>query len=186
MDRMKMVESTSAVVERSPNFVGEVIDKMIGTYKVELIRDGKVIETREGKNTIMTVGKNSLLDVTFRAQSQITVWYIGLVDNASFSAFSAADTMGSHAGWIENQDYSESTRVSWTGSLGAASAGSITNSTALTFTINANSKTIKGIFATSVSTKGGTTGTLWNGVAFSSTIAVNSGDLLKVTYTVSC
>ena len=154
-----------------------------GRFKVEHWRDGKCIGVQEFKNQITTVGKNYLLDAGFHAGSQISTWYVGLVDNASFSAFSAADTMSSHAGWIENDDYDESTRVEWT--EGAASAASITNGTALTFTMNATA-TIKGIFLTSVSTKNGTTGTLWTAVAFSSNVSVVDDDQLKVTYTLSC
>lgn len=154
-----------------------------GTFKVEHIRNGVVLSTQVFKNQITTVGKNYLLNVGFHADTQISTWYVGLVDNASFSAFSAADTMSSHAGWIENDDYDEATRIEWT--EGAASAAAITNGTALTFTMNATA-TIKGIFLTSVSTKNGTTGTLWTAVAFTSTVAVVDNDQLKVTYTLSC
>jgi hypothetical protein len=54
----------------------------------------------------------------------------------------------------------------------------------MTFTINA-SATLYGLFISSVSTKSGTTGTLWATAAFTSTKAVSSGDTLKITYTVS-
>lgn len=156
---------------------------MQGTFRVEHWRDGRCINAQVFKNQITTVGKNYLLNVGFHADSQISTWYVGLVDNASFSAFSAADTMSSHAGWIENDDYDESTRVEWT--EGAASAASITNATAITFTMNATA-TIKGIFINSVSTKNGTTGTLWTAVAFASNVSVVDDDQLKVTYTLSC
>lgn len=155
---------------------------LVGTYKVEHWRDGKLIGVREGKNLITNVGKNSILGVYFHADTQITAWYIGLVDNASWTAFAVGDTSASHAGWIESTAYSESVRQTW--GPGAASSQSITNASPLTFTMNGTA-TIKGIFGISVNTKGGSTGTLWNGVAFSSTIAVVSSDLLKVTYTVS-
>jgi hypothetical protein len=46
--------------------------------------------------------------------------------------------------------------------------------------------TVKGLFLISDSTKGGTTGTLFSTAAFTGgTQAVNSGDTLKVTYTVA-
>src|SRR3954449_11408668 len=54
------------------------------------------------KNLMATTGLNKLLDATLKTGLTSPAWYIGLVDNASFSAFSAADTMASHAGWIES------------------------------------------------------------------------------------
>lgn len=157
--------------------------KLVGKYKVEHIRDGKVIGVVEGFNIIVNAGKNSLLGIMFHADTQITAWYIGLVDNSGWTAFAAADTAGSHSGWTESTAYSDGTRQAW--SVGAASGQAITNGTAATFNINGTA-TLKGIFVISNSTKGGTTGTLWNGVAFSSTISVTNGDQLKVTYSVSC
>lgn len=159
-------------------------DKTILTGRLvfEHFRQGKLIDREEFHNGITTAGKNSLLDVYFRAQTQITAWYLGLIDNAGFSALSAADTMSSHAGWTESTAYSDSTRQQWVQS--AASSGSITNGTAATFNINGTA-TLYGTFVTSVSTKGGTTGTLWSTAAFSSTKAVINGDQVKLTYTVN-
>ncbi len=133
-------------------------------------------------NDITNIGKNSLLDSYFRNQTQPASWYFGLVDNSGFSAFAAGDTMSSHAGWTEFTTYSDSTRVQWV--TVAASAQSITNSSVSTFNIN-GSGTVKGIFVTSVSTKSGTTGTLWSTAAFTSAVPVSNGDQLKITYTVN-
>lgn len=150
--------------------------------KVELIRNGQVVWEDITHNGIVDVGINSLLDVTFRNQTQIASWYMGLVDNVGFSAFAAGDTMGSHAGWAESTAYSEATRPQW--SPGAASGRAISNGTAVEFSINGTA-TIKGIFLTSGSAKSGTTGTLWATAAFTSTVPVTNGDVLKVTYTIS-
>lgn len=150
--------------------------------QVEHIRDGKVIGVYDTCNGIVDVGVNSLLDVGFRNQTQISTWYMGLVDNSGFSAFAAADTMGSHSGWNEFTNYSESVRQTW--SPAAASSRSISNSTAVEFSID-GSGTVKGIFVTSDDTKSGTTGTLWATAAFSSNVSVVNGDVLKITYTIS-
>ncbi len=90
--------------------------------------------------------------------------------------------MSSHAGWTEFTTYSDATRVAWT--TVAAASESITNTTVSTFNIN-GSGTVKGIFVTSVSTKSGTTGTLWSTAAFTSPVPVSNGDQLKITYTVN-
>lgn len=181
MDKMDIRDSTSVGVERHRSPAPDFLNPK-GKFTVEHIRDGKVIGTHEFPNGITNGGKDSLLNVYFHAATQITTWYLGLVDNASFSAFAAADTMSSHAGWVESTAYSEAVRQTW--SMGASSGQSVTNGTAATFTMNATA-TIKGIFVPSDSTKGGTTGTLWSTAAFASTVSVNNGDLLKVTYTVS-
>jgi hypothetical protein len=112
----------------------------------------------------------------------VTTWYIGLVENAGFSAFANADTMASHAGWAESSAYTEANRPTWT--AGAAASRQITNAATVDFSINA-SVTIKGLFIASNNTKGGTTGTLWSTAAFGSRVALNNGDTLKVTYTLS-
>lgn len=181
MDKVNFNDRATVGVERNRS-LPDVLDPR-GRFKVEHIRDGNVIGVYEFPNGITNAGKDSLLNVYFHSATQITTWYVGLVDNSGFSAFAAADTASSHSGWTESQDYGESTRVSW--GMDASSGQSITNSTADTFTMNAT-KTIKGIFVISNSTKGGTTGTLWSTAAFGSTVSVNSADLLKVTYTVSC
>lgn len=155
---------------------------MRGRFHVEHIRDGEVLEQFALPNGIVDVGLNSILNVYFVAGTQITVWYLGLIDNAGFSALSNADTMSSHAGWTESTAYSNANRPTWT--VGAAASRAVTNAATVDFTINATA-TIKGIFATSNNTKGGTTGTLWATAAFGSTVSVINGDTLKITYTVS-
>lgn len=148
----------------------------------EHFRDGKLIDREVTHNGIVTVGKNALFDIMFRAQTQLTAWFFGLIDNASYSALSDADTMSSHAGWIECTSYDESTRPQW--SPDAASAGAITNSTAVTFNISAT-KTLKGMFIASNSTKGGSTGTLWATALFSADKSVVDNDQIKLTYQLS-
>jgi len=153
-----------------------------GKFHVQHLRDGKLLAEYDAPNGIVDVGLNHILETEFHAGAQITTWYIGLVDNAGFSAFANADTMASHAGWAESSAYTEANRPTWT--AGAAASRQITNAATVDFSINA-SVTIKGLFISSNNTKGGTTGTLWSTAAFGSTVALNSGDTLKVTYTLS-
>lgn len=126
---------------------------------------------------------DDILNVYFVVQSQTSNFYCGLVDNSGFTAFASGDTMSSHAGWAESTAYSNSTRIAWVPGTSSGGAGSITNGTAMSFTINATA-TIHGVFLSSVSTKGGTTGNLAGTAAFSGgNQSVNSGDTLKVTLT---
>lgn len=166
---------------RRPRGVGDTF-RPAGKFHVRHIRDGKLLAEFDVPNGIVDVGLNHILETEFHSGAQVTTWYIGLVDNAGFSAFANADTMASHAGWAESSAYTEANRPSWT--AGAAASRQITNAATVDFSINA-SVTIKGLFVTSNGTKGGTTGTLWSTAAFGSTVALNSGDTLKVTYTLS-
>lgn len=153
-----------------------------GQWSVECYRDGKLIWEDTFHNIVVNVGLNHILSIILAAGTQITTWYLGLL--ASSPTVAAADTMGSHSGWTEDQNYSESVRQTFT--PGSVASQSVDNSASkATYSINGTT-TIGGAFLTSVSTKGGSTGTLFAGGAFSGgNRAVISGDTLKVqaTYT---
>jgi hypothetical protein len=181
-DPLNLTQEATALVIRGNPIISQDF-RAKGKFRIEhRNKDGKLLGIYEVPNGIVDVGLNHILDTEFNGGTPITTWYIGLIDNASFSALAAADTMASHAGWIENNDYTQSNRVTWTS--GAAASRSITNAVTCDFSMNAT-KTIKGIFITSNNTKGGTSGTLWSTAAFGSTVSVNNGDTLKVTYTLS-
>jgi len=158
--------------------------KLKSVYRFECYgADGTLKWVEEVPNLVTTAGKNDLLTKYFKGSSYTATWYVGLVDNASFSAYAAGDTMSSHAGWVEGTPYSNSTRVAWSG--GTASGGSIDNSaSAASFTINAT-LTVRGAFLCSDSTKGGTSGTLYGEADFGASRSVISGDTLNVTVTLT-
>lgn len=134
-------------------------------------------------NSVPNVFLNHALDVIFHDVTKISTWYVGLIEDTSWSAFAAGDTMASHSGWTESTAYDEATRPAWP--EGAASGQSITNATSVDFTMNAT-KTIKGFFLTSDNTKGGTAGTLGPCFLFSGgDRSVVDDDVLKVTATVN-
>ncbi len=144
--------------------------------------NGKLKGKYEVPNGIVDVGMNHILDTQFHNTAAVSTWYIGLVDNAAFSAFANADTMAAHAGWAESIAYTEANRIEW--AEDAAAARAITNSTTSDFSINAT-VTLKGIFITSDNSKSGTAGVLWSTAAFASNVSAVNGDTLKITYTVS-
>ena len=146
-------------------------------------KTGKLLAGFCFKNGAATVGLNNVLDVYLRNQTQTATWYLGLISAGSFTAVAAGDTMASHSGWIEDQDYSEAVRQTY--SPGAAASGLLSNSgSTAVFTSNAGSNQIKGIFLTSVNTKGGTTGTLFATGLFSATVTLANLDTLTTTYEV--
>jgi hypothetical protein len=146
-------------------------------------KDGKLLWEEDIDNLVTTVGKNKYLDSTLKTGVTSPTWFVGLVDNASFSAYSAADTMSSHAGWIEGVPYSNGTRGAWT--PGTIASGSVDNSaSAAVFNCNAT-LTVRGAFLVDNSTKSGTTGTLLGEVDFSAAQPVVNTNTLTVTVTCS-
>jgi len=141
-----------------------------------LDKDGNIKWEENKKNLITTAGLNHILDTQFHASTQVTTWYIGLKGAGTPVA---ADTMASHSSWSEITDYSGN-RNAWT--EGAASSGSMTNSSSVDFSVTGTA-TVAGAFLNTAAT--GTAGTLYGVVDFSSSRAVISGDTLQVTVTVT-
>ena len=157
--------------------LGNVDIGLANFWKVTCLdKDGNIKWEEDNKNIIVTAGLNHILDTQFHATTQVTTWYIGLKGAGTPVA---ADTMASHGSWAELAGYSGN-RKEWT--EGAASAGSMTNSSSVDFTINATA-TVAGAFLNTAAT--GTSGTLYGVVDFSSSRAVISGDTLQVTVTVT-
>ena len=139
----------------------------------------------EADNLITREGAGDSLDKHLKGSTYTAAWFLGLVDNASFTAFATTDTHTTHGGWIETHTtYSEGTRpaVVW-GAVSTASDTTQTVSSAVRFTMT-GTVTLKGGFVSNVSTKGSVgAGVLYGEVAFSSTQAVQSGYLVDVTIT---
>lgn len=141
------------------------------------------------QNLVTTVGGNDLLDKYLAGSAYTATWYIGLISSVSYTAVAAADTMASHAGWLEAGAanvpiYSQGARP--TTAWSAASSKSKALSAALSYTIATTGGTVKGCFLTSVSTKDGTTGILYSAGLFTGgdkVVAV--ADTLNVSYTAS-
>jgi hypothetical protein len=135
----------------------------------------------EAHNIVVNTGLTYTEGVALLGVTQILLssWFVGIMNSAPTVA--AGDTSATHAGWVENQNYSQATRPAWSGVAGAAGAASNSASPAV-FSSNAPS-TAGGCFLISNSTKGGTTGTLYSGVAFTGgDRGLLSGDTLNVTY----
>lgn len=158
-----------------------------GSYSVECYdAEGNLKWSDTIKNLVVTVGKNDLLDKYFAGSSYTAAWYMGLVDNTSFSAYAAGDTLASHSGWLEFLSYTGTNRttVAWN----AASAGSKA-STTTAFNIN-GSGTVLGALMCTTQAKGtasnGGAGILYSAGSFTGGArTVASGDVLNVTYTAS-
>jgi len=135
------------------------------------------------KNLVVNPGLDDVLPQYLKGSAYTAAHYVGLTDGTPTVA--AGDTMSSHAGWVEVTAYDEAVRQ--TATWGAVSSQSVDNSASkATFTISTNSTTLGGAFLTTNATKGGTTGTLYGGGAFTAgDKSLDDDDVLYVTVTAS-
>jgi hypothetical protein len=190
-DEPKAVDNFGASVIRGGG-QDETI-KLVGTFTVECVGpDGKVKWTDEIKNTVVTVGKNLMLSTLLQgAAYTVTGPFMGLISSTSFSAIAAADTMASHAGWLEAGTANAPTYTAprKTAAFSAPSGGSISLSSALSFAITGTG-TVKGAFIVlgtgALSTIDNTAGTLLSAGLFTGgDKAVANGDTLNVSYSLA-
>ena len=122
--------------------------------------------------------------VALTSTTQITTWYVGLYGAGASNTPAATDTLASHAGWTEVTPYSGNRPAITFVAATNANPSVVTNSTAVSYSINAT-QTVGGAFLCSVNS--GTSGTLFSAADFSSPGDRNvvSGDTLNVTYTMS-
>jgi hypothetical protein len=155
---------------------------------------GNELWVEEVQNLVTTQGLNDTLTKYFKGSAYTAAFYLGLINNANFSALAAGDTAakittgvpsGGTNGWAESTAYTESVRQTVT--LGTAAGGSIDNTaSAAVFTINA-AVTINGIFMVTTSTKGATTGVLYGEVSFATPRAFSGagGETLTIELTLT-
>jgi len=146
--------------------------------------DGQIKWEAPIENLVTTVGQNLTLD-TILGNSAAGAVVMGLKGTGTAIA---ADTQASHASWNEvggtNAPAYSGNRP--TPSFSAASAGSKTTSSAVSFSITSTG-TVAGCFINigGSATKDSTTGTLFSAGDFSSSKAVVNGDTIAVSYTLT-
>jgi hypothetical protein len=163
-----------------PRFLAESV------WEVEHWRGEKLLSKTVDHNICTDQGLNALLDIMFHAATQITTWYVAIFESDTTPA---AGTTYAVPVYTESTAYTEANRPAYTEA--AASGKSITNSAnKASFAINAT-KTIYGAALVGGGTDGDTKGdvagggTLYCASKFDSAKAVENGDTLKVTITVS-
>lgn len=164
---------------------------LMNTYKIECIDSLGNLKWEENiHNLITNEGLNDILDKYLKGSAYTAAWYVGVIDNANWTAVAAGDTasgisldsLGANS-WQEFDDYSETVRQTLT--LGTVSSQSVDNSASKAqFSINGTG-TVRGAFVVSSNVKGGTSGVLYADGAFAATRAVENGDTLNVTITLT-
>ena len=152
----------------------------------------ELVRTDVFHNVVCTVGKNVMLDAALAGSSYTVVGpYMGLISSTSYSAVAAADTMTSHAGWLEAGTANAPTYTAprKTCAWSAASSGSKSLSASLSYAIT-GSGTVKGCFIVygtgALSTIDNTAGTLYSAGLFTGgDQPVVNGNTLAVSYSTS-
>jgi hypothetical protein len=72
-------------------------------------------------NLVVNTGLQDMNNKYFKGSTYTAAFYLGLVTGpASATTYAAADTLASHAGWVENTDYSGDRKAVTFGSATAA------------------------------------------------------------------
>ena len=189
MEKIITRESSSAGISRNNSFAEQLL--AAGRYKAVCVgADGQIKWEDTFDNLVMTAGKNDLLD-KYLGGTAVAAWYMGLVDNTSFSAYAAGDVLSSHAGWLEvvtGYNYSGSSTnratVAWNAASGGAKA-----STATAFSITGTITVLGCLLCTTQArntTTNGGAGVLLSAGSFSGGArSLVNGDTLNVTYTLT-
>lgn len=144
---------------------------------------GNLIFRDEFQNLVVDEGLNDNLAKYFKGAAYTAAHFVGLTQGSP--VFAAGNTLASHAGWTEQTGYNEEERQALV--LGSVAAKQVSNSgSKAVFTITDNATTIGGAFLATDDTKGGTTGILYGGGAFSGgDVVLSAGSTLSVTVTLT-
>jgi hypothetical protein len=129
-------------------------------------------------NLVVNAGLNDLLDKYFKGSTYTAAHFIGLTDGTP--TIDATDTLASHAGWVEVDDYAGDRKAFTPGTV---SGQSVSNSNdRAEFTVDTNNTTIGGLFLATVAT--GSSGVLYGVAAFTAgNKTLDEDDVLRVTAT---
>jgi len=153
-----------------------------GIFTLDHYRDGKLLGTDSFENLIVTEGKDYVANSAYNNQvASQPNWFVALYgNNVAPSESLTAATVASILGEL-NTEVSEATRPAWAPNA-TNNGSSSSNSDAVAVFTMTQDDTVYGAFFISNSTKGGTTGTLLAASAFSPSRAVQTNDVLQLTY----
>lgn len=159
-----------------------------GVFHVQCFdKDGNLKWEDQMHNLVVNQGLQDMNTRYFKGSAYTAAFYLGLVAGpGSGTAYAAADTLASHAGWTEFTNYSGSRKAVTFGTATTADPSVIGNSgSPAQFSITGGGGTVAGAFLCTVAS--GTSGVLFSEADFQSPgdRVVVAGDTLNVTYTFS-
>lgn len=191
VEKMNAVESAGANMVSMAGMGEHAQAEGVYTFRCYEYEGGPLLWEETIDNVVCTVGKNLMLQTALTGSAYtVTGPYMGLISSVSYTAVNAADTMTSHAGWLEAGGANAPTFAArGTPAFGTASAGAISLSSATSFTMT-GAGTLVGAFIVygtgAVNTVGNTSGTLLSAGAFTGgNQPVNSGNIVQVSYSLS-
>jgi len=159
-----------------------------GVFHVQCLdKEGNLTWEDQMHNLVVNEGLQDMNTQYFKGSAYTAAFFLGLVTGpGSGTAYAAADTLASHAGWTEYTDYSGARKAVTFGTATTADPSVISNSgTPASFTISGAGGVVAGAFLCTVDS--GTSGVLFSEADFNSPgdRTVVAGDTLNVTYTFS-
>ena len=196
MEKANAIESNDASVIRGSG--NNEVAKITGRYFAKCFdKDGNLKWEDTIDNVVTDVGANQLLDSAF-GSGPVAGPFLGLISSVGYSSVPVvANTMASHATWVEagnGVNYpnwsTPASNARATITFAAASGRAKALSSAASFTIATNGGTVKGCFIVfgtgAVATNNNTSGVLYSAGLFSAgDKVVGIGDTLQVSYSTS-
>jgi len=191
-DKLNAVESANASIGSLAGMGESCQAEGVYTFRCFEYEGGPLLWEDTVHNVVATVGKNLMLQTALTGSGYTVVGpYMGMISSVSYTTGPAAgDTMASHSGWTEAGTTNAPTFAARIApSFGTASAGAISTSAAVSFTMT-GAGTLKGAFIVygtgAVTTILNTSGTLLSAGLFTGgDQPVNSGNVVQVTYSLS-
>lgn len=181
--KSQMGETIQAGVGKSAQ--GDAHVGLGGVFNVQCFdANGNLKWEEQFHNLVVNQGLQDLNNKYFKGTTYTAAWYLGLVQGpGSGTAYSAGDTLATHAGWTEFTNYAGNRKAVTFGSPTLADPSVIDNvASPSQFSISGGGGTVAGAFLTSVAS--GTSGILFSEGDFTGgDKIVASGDTVNVTYT---
>lgn len=159
-----------------------------GVFTIQCFdKDGNLKWEDSKHNLVVNTGLQEMNTQFFKGSSYTAALYMGLITGpGSGTAYSATDTLASHAGWTEFTNYTGARKQVVFGTATTANPSVIASTASpAAFTISSSGGTVAGAFLCTVSS--GTSGVLFSEADFQSPgdRVVVAGDTLNVVYTFS-
>jgi hypothetical protein len=159
-----------------------------GVFHVECVdKNGNLKWEEKVHNLVVNTGLQEMNTQFFKGSNYTAALYLGLIAGpGAGNTYAAADTLASHAGWVEFSNYTGARKLVTFGTATLADPSVIGNGSApSSFSISSTGGIVAGAFLANVDS--GTSGILFSEANFQAPgdRAVVSGDTLNVTYTFS-